>query len=99
MDGDNAKYLDGITDAGRTMTIIYSFTGDNPLLNRIAEKCRKKGIYCLAFTSRFNTPLASVCNDSLLFAAQYYDILDNISAEIGAMYLNHILLSMFLSEK
>ena len=99
MDGENAQYFSGMKDSSDKVAIIYSFTGNNPSLNRIAVHAREKGIYTVAFTGKFNTPLSQICSDSLYFVSEYFDLLDNIAAEIGAMYLNHILLSLFLSEK
>lgn len=97
MDGDNQKYLTQIKNSKEIIAIFYSFTGNNPSMNQIALKNKEQGIHCIAFTSKFDTPLSSICDESLFFATEYFDVLDNIAAQIGAMYVNHVLLSMFLS--
>lgn len=98
IEGSNDHYMKSIQMPQGTVVLIYSFTGNNPLLIEIAKKLKDQGITTFGFIGRKYSELEMVCDHSILFCSDYYEVLDNLSFEYSAMYLNHILYSMFVSE-
>lgn len=98
IEGSNDHYMQSIKMPKGTVVLIYSFTGNNPLLIEIAKKLKDQGITTFGFIGRKYSELEMLCDNSLIFCADYYEVLDNLSFEYSALYLNHILYSMFVSE-
>lgn len=98
IEGSNDHYMKTIKAPKGTVVLIYSFTGNNPLLIEIAKKLKDQGITLFGFIGRKYSELEMICDNNLIFCADYYEVLDNLSFEYSALYLNHIIYSMFVSE-
>ncbi len=95
-EGENTKYIEEKNYSG-TVSVFIAFTGTNASLIHTAETIRRKGGYCFAAAGRKNTPLSEVCTESITFAPEYYDALDNLSFEIAISYVNHLICSVLMS--
>lgn len=96
MSGANAHYLQN-ADNVHTMAIVYSFTGESAAMIDLVNELSVHHIWTAGLIGRPNTSLCNKVDMPITFSPDYYRILDNLSFELAAMYLNHLIYSLLVS--
>ena len=96
-EGENSRYLKN-SDLSDTVSVLFAYTGTNASLVHTAQTIRSHNGWCFAIVGRTGSPLSAACSESVSFAPEYYEVLDNMSFEIGAGYVCHLIISLLAGQ-
>lgn len=98
--GINEHYISNLKEPKKRMAILISITGKNPMMIKIANYLKQRGIFTVGISTSLDSEFSKVCDETFQIDDKKLILsMEVLPTVISAQYLIDIMFSMMLTQR